>query len=81
MFLVELCKENSFDNIKFATDVRGYPSGGFLSVYLVEKDFEVGNWYMNVRYEMVEYRKGSNIRYGAGNYCMFIDGELAEFKK
>lgn len=39
LLLIELCKENAFDNIKFATDVRGYPSSLSLSVYLTEKDF------------------------------------------
>lgn len=51
LLLIELCKENAFDNIKFATDVRGYPSSLSLSVYLTENDLETGNQYMNVRYE------------------------------
>ena len=73
LFLVELCKENAFDNIKFATDVRGYPSEVWLNVYLTEKDFKKGNKYMNVRYEMKVYKKDSNIRDNSENYQLYID--------
>lgn len=76
LLLIELCKENAFDNIKFATDVRGYPSSLSLSVYLTGNDLETGNQYMNVRYEMVEYSKSSNIKDNAGNYQLYIDNEL-----
>lgn len=76
VFLIELCKENAFDKIKFATDVRGYPSSVSLDVYLTEKDFKIGNQYMNVRYEMIEYRKDSNIRDNSENYQIYIDNEL-----
>lgn len=80
LFLVETCKENAFENIKFATDVRGYPSGLSLSVYLTEKDFEDGNQYMNVRYEMIEYRQNSNIKDNPKNYQLYIDNELIEIE-
>lgn len=78
LFLIELCGENNFDNIKFATDVRGYPSGVSLSVYLTENDFVTGNQYMNVRYEMIECRKDCNIKDDSENYQLYIDGKLVE---
>lgn len=78
LFLIELCRENNFDNIKFATDVRGYPSGVSLSVYLTDNDFITGNQYMNVRYEMIEDRKDSNIKNDPKNYQLYIDGKLIE---
>lgn len=73
LLLIELCRENAFENIKFATDVRGYPSSLSLSVYLTEKDFEIGNQYMSVRYEMIEYIKSSNIKDDMENYKLYID--------
>ena len=78
LFLIELCRENNFDNIKFATDVRGYPSGVSLSVYLTDNDFITGNQYMDVRYEMIENRKDSNIKNDPENYQLYIDGKLIE---
>ena len=78
LFLIELCKENAFDNIKFATDVRCYPSSLSLSVYLTKKDFENGNQYMNVRYEMKNDRTGGNIKDEVSNYQLYFDNELIE---
>ena len=43
LLLIEFCKENKFDNIKFATDVRDYPSNLYLNVYLTEKDLKMEN--------------------------------------
>ena len=76
--LIDLCKENAFDNIKFATDVRGYPSSLSLNVYLTKKDFENGKQYMNVRYEMINYSKTGDIRDEITNYQLYIDNELIE---
>ena len=76
--LVEMCKDNDFENIKFATDVRGYPSCLSLSVYLTEKDFQKGKQYVNIRYEMIKYIKSSNIRDNPENYQLYIDNELIQ---
>ena len=78
LVLLELCRENAFENIKFATDVRGYPSSLSLSVYLTDKDFETGNQYMNIRYEMIECNQSSNIKDNIENYQLYIDNELIE---
>ena len=78
LVLIELCRENAFENIKFATDVRGYPSSLSLSVYLTDKDFETGNQYMNIRYEMIECNQSSNIKDNLENYQLYIDNELIE---
>lgn len=73
LVLIELCRENAFENIKFATDVRGYPSELSLSVYLTKNDFEMGNQYMSVRCEMLEYSKSSNIRDNMDNYQLCVE--------
>ena len=75
LVLIELCRENTFENIKFATDVRGYPSSLSLSVYLTETDFERGKQYMNIRYEMMECNQSSNIKDNIENYQLYIDNE------
>lgn len=54
-----------------------YPSSLSLSVYLTEKDFEIGNQYMSVRYEMIEYIKSSNIKDDMENYKLYIDNQPA----
>ena len=78
LVLIDSCRENSFNNIKFATDIRGYPSSLSLNVYLTEKDFKSGEQYMNVRYEMIDLNKKSNIKDNMENYQLYIDDELIE---
>lgn len=60
--LIEMCRENDYETIKFATDVRGYPSGLYLNVYLTKKDFENGNVYMKIKYITKTYNQNSNIK-------------------
>lgn len=78
LVLIDSCRDNSFNNIKFATDIRGYPSSLSLNVYLTEKDFKSGKQYMNVRYEMIDLNKKSNIKDDMENYQLYIDDELIE---
>lgn len=78
LVLIDSCRENSFNNIKFATDIRGCPSSLSLNVYLTEKDFKSGKQYMNVRYEMIDLNKKSNIKDDMENYQLYIDDELIE---
>ena len=49
-----------------------------LNVYLTEKDFKSGKQYMNVRYEMIDLNKKSNIKDDMENYQLYIDDELIE---
>ena len=74
--LIEMCRENGYETIKFATDVRGYPSGLYLNVYLSQKDFENGNIYMKIKYVTQECAKNSNIKDNIGKYQLYIDNDL-----
>ena len=74
--LIELCRENAFENIKFATDVRGYPSGLYLSVYLTKKDFENSKIYMKIKYITKTYNQNSNIKDDMEKYQLYIDNNL-----
>lgn len=76
--IVKMCKENSFQNIKYATDVRGYPAGLYLSVYLNEKDFKQGNCYMEIKYIAPEYMKSINIKDDEEMYELFINGKIVK---
>ncbi|MBO5179736.1 MAG: hypothetical protein J6B87_05265 [Clostridia bacterium] len=74
--LIEMCRENGYETIKFATDVRGYPSGLYLSVYLTQKDFENGNIYMKIKYVTRECAQNSNIKDNVEKYQLYIDNDL-----
>lgn len=74
--LIEMCRENGYETIKFATDVRGYPSGLYLNVYLTQKDFENGNIYMKIKYVDRECAQNSNIKDNIDKYQLYIDNDL-----
>lgn len=74
--LIEVCRENGYETIKFATDVRGYPSGLYLNVYLTKKDFENGNIYMKVKCIEEKYDENSNIKDDMENFQLYIDDNL-----
>lgn len=74
--LIEMCRENGYETIKFATDVRGYPSGLYLSVYLTKKDFENGKIYMKIKYITKTYNQNSNIKDDMEKYQLYIDNNL-----
>lgn len=74
--LIEMCRENGYETIKFATDVRGYPSGLYLNVYLTKKDFENGNIYMKIKYITKTYNQNSNIKDDMEKYQLYIDNNL-----
>ena len=74
--LIDMCRENGYETIKFATDVRGYPSGLYLNVYLTQKDFENGNIYMKIKYVTRECAQNSNIKDNIEKYQLYIDNDL-----
>ena len=77
--LIEMCRENDYETIKFATDVRGYPSGLYLNVYLTKKDFENGKIYMKIKYVPKECEENSNIKDNIEKYQLYIDNELVGY--
>lgn len=71
--LIEMCKENSFKSIKFATDVRGYPAGIYMRVYLNRLDFKRGKIFMQVKYLPMEKNWTGNIKDNREQYVLYID--------
>ena len=78
MELIEMCKENGFETLSFATDVRGYPRELSMNVYLTEEDFHNGKLYMQIEYLQREYKENCNIKEHPENYQLNIDGELID---
>lgn len=74
--LIEMCRENDYETIKFATDVRGYLSGLYLNVYLTKEDFENGKIYMKIKYVTQECVENSNIKDNIEKYQLYIDNDL-----
>ena len=75
--LIEMCRKNEYETIKFATDVRGYPSGLFLSVYLTPEDMENGRIYMKVKYVTEGDEEDRNIKDDSEKYQLYVDDVLA----
>lgn len=76
--LIEMCKENSFKSIKFATDVRGYPTGIFMRVYLNRWDFRRGKIFMQIKYVPVANNWVGNIRDDSENYLLVVNEMKSE---
>lgn len=74
--LIKMCRENDYETVKFATDVRGYPSDLYLNVYLTKKDFENGKIYMKIKYVPQECAQNSNIKDNIEKYQLYIDNDL-----
>ena len=75
--LIEMCKENSFQAIKFSTD-RGYATNVDMRVYLFQDKIEGHGPVMIVKYEPVEYGKGYDIVHNPDQFKLTIDGKTYE---
>lgn len=74
--LIEMCRKNEYETIKFATDVRGFPAGLIMSVYLTQEDMENGKLYMKIKYVAEEYDGNSNIKDDYEEYQLYVDDVL-----
>lgn len=78
LHLIEVCRENAFENIKFATDIRGYPSALHLIVYSNKTDFFEGDNFMTIKYIPQENNDTSTIVDENDLYELYIDQMLIE---
>ena len=76
LYLIEVCRENAFENIKFATDIRGYPSALHLTVYLNKIDFLEGAIFMTVKYIPEENNDTCTIVDENVQYELYVDQTL-----
>lgn len=72
--LVQMCRENSFQTIKFSTD-RGYATSLNMRVYLWEDDIDGNNPVMVVEYKPAVYGNAYDIVHDPEQFGLFIDGK------
>lgn len=75
--LVRMCKENSFQSIKFSTD-RGYATSLDMSVYLWWDEVEGNDPVMTVEYKPEEWNQEYDIVNNPEEFRLYVDGELVE---
>lgn len=77
--LVRMCKENSFQSIKFSTD-RGYATSLDMSVYLWWDEVEGNDPVMTVEYKPEEWNQEYDIVNNPEEFRLYVDGELIEYE-
>lgn len=75
--LVSMCQENSFQSIKFSTDM-GYPTSLDMRVYLWKDEIEDNEPVMHVEFEPIEWNQEYAIVNNPEMYELYVDGELME---
>ena len=77
--LVRMCKENSFQSIKFSTD-RGYATSLDMRVYLWRDEVEGHDPVMTVEYKPEEWNPEYDIINHPEEFMLYVDGELIEYE-
>lgn len=75
--LVRMCKENSFQSIKFSTD-RGYATSLDMRVYLWRDEVEGNDPVMTVEYKPEEWNQEYDTVNNPEEFRLYVDGELVE---
>ena len=77
--LVRMCKENSFQSIKFSTD-RGYATSLDMRVYLWRDEVEGNDPVMTVEYKPDEWNPDYDIINNPEEFRLYVDGEPVEYE-
>ena len=75
--LVRMCKENSFQSIKFSTD-RGYATSLDMRVYLWRDEVEGNDPVMVVEYKSDDWNQQYDIVRNPEKFMLYVDGELVD---
>ena len=75
--LVRMCKENSFQSIKFSTE-RVYATSLDMRVYLWRDEVEGNDPVMTVKYKPEEWNHDYDIINNPEEFNLYVDGELIE---
>lgn len=75
--LVQKCKDNSFESIKFSTDF-GYATSLDMDVYLWKEEVKGYDPVMNVKYKPILFGKDYDIVNHPEMFELFVDGEKIE---
>lgn len=78
--VVHMCQDNSFHSVRFSTDIRGYPTGLDISVYLNRKDIEARKASIHkIEFKSDDFSKDYNIKENPDKFALYLDGEEIEF--
>lgn len=78
--VIHMCIDNSFHSVRFSTDIRGYPTGLDISVYLNRKDIEEKKEPVyRIKFETNDFSKGYNIKDNTDEFHLLIDGVETKF--
>lgn len=68
-----MCRENSFQTIRLSTDVMGWPSSLYITVYLHRNDIGRKEPEMRIRFLPPDENKEYNIKDNGSEYLLFIE--------
>lgn len=78
--VIHMCIDNSFHSVRFSTDIRGYPTGLDISVYMNRKDIEERKEPVHrIEFRTDDFSKGYNIKDNTEKFTLYLDGKEIEF--
>lgn len=78
--VVHMCKDNSFHSVKFSTDIRGYPTGLDILVFLSRKDIEERKEPVcKIKFKTGDSNKDYNIKDDVSKYHLYLNGKEIAF--
>ncbi len=78
--LLQMCKENSFESMKFSTD-EGYPTSLEMQVYAKKDDLFKEEPIMKVEYKTEDWNPDYDIVNTPDQFHLYIDGEMIAEEK
>lgn len=78
--VVHMCQDNSFDSVRFSTDIRGYPTRLDISVYMNRKDIEEKKEPVyRIEFKTDDFSKDYNIKENPDKFILYLDGKEIAF--
>lgn len=78
--VVHMCQDNSFRSIRFSTDIRSYPTGLDISVYMNRKDVEEKKEpAYRIEFKTDDFSEGCNIKENPDRFTLYLDGKEIAF--
>ena len=77
--IIHMCQNNSFHSIRFSTDIKGYPTGLDITVYLNRKKVEKGESVCKIEFSTDDFAEEYDIKNDAEKFHLYLDGKEIEF--
>lgn len=78
--VVHMCQDNSFRSTRLSTDIRGYPTGLNISVYMNRKDIEERKEPVyKIEFKTNDFSKNYDIKNHPDKFTLYLDGKEIEF--